>query len=92
MYALDPKSFNATFVADIGGSLHNDLLGASSGYDSVKKVAYVAISYNNSGAKQPALKFAAVAVQTGKVTKLSNSLLMASMSLMPRRAACTALS
>lgn len=80
MYALDPKSFNATFVADIGGSLHNDLLGASSGYDSVKKVAYVAISYNNSGAKQPALKFAAVAVQTGEVTKLSNSLLMASMS------------
>ena len=47
-------------MADVGGDLHSDLLGASTGYDSVKKVAYVAISYNNSGAAKPALKFAAV--------------------------------
>ena len=76
IYKVDPTTFNTTFVADVGGDMHSDLLGCSTGYDYTEKVAYVSIAYNDSSPK-PAVKFAAVSITTGKVDVLDKSLMMA---------------
>ncbi|MEC7113550.1 MAG: hypothetical protein VXW79_01180, partial [Bacteroidota bacterium] len=47
VYTLDPDTFEPTFVANLGGDMHVDLLGASTTYDYDAKVVYVNTAYND---------------------------------------------
>ena len=80
VYTADPVNFKLTAVADLGGTMTTDLLGGSTAYDHDKKVWYgmTAVNGNSSAPKpQPEVLFQAVELQTGKVTNLSSSLMMA---------------
>ena len=90
IYTLDPDTFKPTFVADIGGDMHFDMLGASTTYDHDEKTVYVITSYNGTnpsslkanvkGPPPPAPKvnisFSAIELTTGKVTNLTKDLIM----------------
>jgi hypothetical protein len=79
VYTVDPVTFKLTFVADLLGSIHLDLLGGSTGYDHDNKVAYVVTAVNkNASAPKPVpeILFQAVELGTGKVTNVSSSLMM----------------
>ena len=77
VYTADPDSFNFTFVADLGGDIHVDLMGATTALDYDAKNVYLAWAYNDSATKKPAVELAAVSLASGTVTKLPNALFMA---------------
>ena len=77
VYKGDADTLKFTFVADVGGDMHSDVLGGSTTFDYDAKVAYVVISYNDS-TPTPAIKFSAVHL-SGTVDDLDTSLQMASM-------------
>ncbi len=76
VYKMDPESFAMTFVADLGGDMHTDLLGGSTAYDHDQKVLYVPSAFNDS-TPQPAIKYSAVHLTSGTVESVDLSLLMA---------------
>lgn len=74
IFTLDPTTFALTFVADLGGDLTNDLLGAAFTYDHDADDLYVSLAYNNSGL--PASKLLAVSLKDGTVQIIPRSLRM----------------
>jgi hypothetical protein len=75
IYTCDPATFALTFLADIGGTLNSDLLGAAFAYDHDARELYVSRAYNDSG--YPSTKFDAVSLATGHIAPLNTSLQMA---------------
>ena len=80
VYTADPVNFKLAFVADLYGEITLDVMGGSTGYDHDKKVWYgvTAVNANSSAPKPvPKILFQAVELETGQVTNLSSSLMMA---------------
>jgi hypothetical protein len=78
IYTADPETFKLTYVADVGGDMHVDMLGGSTTYDCDSKQVYVAIAYNNS-TPRPAIKMVAVSLTTGAIVKMDPGLMLAGM-------------
>ena len=77
VYTMDPDSFKPTFVADLGGDMHSDLLGGSTAYDSDARVAYVMTAVTDATTGQPKIEFTAVDLATGGTTSLPDAVQMA---------------
>jgi len=77
VYTAEPESFKLTFVADVGGDMHTDLLGGSTVFDHDAEIFYAPIAFNDTTTGKPKIKYVAVNVESGEVIELDDNMLMA---------------